>query len=81
MFLFARELLLIRISAIFDHIWESKAQNPPKKWEDAESVYKTLYLCDRNLLRIKENLAFDMKNILLWFRTNSLKLMQGNSNL
>ena len=56
MFLFARELLLIRISAIFDHIWESKAQNPPKKREYAESVYKTLYLCDRNLLRIKENL-------------------------
>ena len=33
----------------------------------------TLYSCDRNLLRIKENLIFDMKNILLWFRTSSLK--------
>ena len=33
----------------------------------------TLYSRDRNLLRIKENLTFDMKNILLWFRTNSLK--------
>ena len=31
-----------------------------------------LYSCDRNLLRIKENLIFDMKNILFWFRTNSL---------
>ena len=33
----------------------------------------TLYSCDRNLLRIKENLTFDMKNILLWFRTHSLR--------
>ena len=31
-----------------------------------------LYSCDRNLLRMKENLIFDMKNILFWFRTNSL---------
>ena len=30
-----------------------------------------------NLLRIKENLTFDMKNILLWFRTNSLKSNAG----
>ena len=35
----------------------------------------TLYLCDRNLLRIKENLTFDMKNILFWFRTNLLKIL------
>ena len=33
----------------------------------------TLYKCERNLLRIKENLILDMKNILFWFRTNSLK--------
>ena len=26
----------------------------------------TLYSCDRNLLRIKENLTFDMKNILFY---------------
>ena len=37
----------------------------------------TLYSCDRNLLRIKENLIFDMKNILFWFRTNSLKANAG----
>ena len=37
----------------------------------------TLYSCDRNLLRIKENLTFDMKNILLWFRTKSLKANAG----
>ena len=37
----------------------------------------TLYSCDRNLLRIKENLTFDMKNILFWFRTNSLKANAG----
>ena len=37
----------------------------------------TLYSCDRNLLRIKENLTFDMKNILLWFKTNSLKANAG----
>ena len=37
----------------------------------------TLYSCDRNLLRIKENHTFDMKNILLWFRTNSLKANAG----
>ena len=37
----------------------------------------TLYSCDRNLLRIKENPTFDMKNILLWFRTNSLKTNPG----
>ena len=37
----------------------------------------TLYSCDINLLRIKENLAFDMKNILFWFRTNSLKANAG----
>ena len=36
-----------------------------------------LYSCDRNLLRIKENLTFDMKNILLWFRTNSFKANAG----
>ena len=28
----------------------------------------TLYSCDRNLLRIKDNLTFDMKIILFWFR-------------
>ena len=33
----------------------------------------TLYSCDRNVLHIEENLIFDMKNILLRFRTNSLK--------
>ena len=38
---------------------------------------KTLYSCDRNLLRIKENLIFDMKNILFAFRTNSLKAIAG----
>ena len=37
----------------------------------------TLYSCDRNSLRIKENLTFDMKNILLWFRANSLKANAG----
>ena len=37
----------------------------------------TLYSCDRNLLRIKENLTFDMKNILFWSRTNSLKANAG----
>ena len=37
----------------------------------------TLYSCDRNFLRIKENLIFDMKNILFWFRTNSLKANAG----
>ena len=37
----------------------------------------TLYSCDRNLLRIKENLTFDMKNISLWFRTNSFKANAG----
>ena len=37
----------------------------------------TLYSCDRNLLHIKENLIFDMKNVLFWFRTNSLKAIAG----
>ena len=37
----------------------------------------TLYSCDRNLLHIKENLTCDMKNILVWFRTNSLKTNAG----
>ena len=37
----------------------------------------TLYSCDRNLLHIKESLTLDMKNILLWFRTNSLKANAG----
>ena len=34
-------------------------------------------LCDRNLLRIKGNLIFDMKNILFWFRKNSFKANAG----
>ena len=37
----------------------------------------TLYLCQRDFLHIKENLLFDMKNILFWFRTNSLKVNAG----
>ena len=37
----------------------------------------TLYSCDRNLLCIKVNLIFDMKNFLFWFRTNSLKANAG----
>ena len=37
----------------------------------------TLYSCDRNLLHIKEYLTFDMKDILFWFRTNSLKANAG----
>ena len=37
----------------------------------------TLYSCDRILLCIKENLIFVMKNILFWFRTNSLKPNAG----
>ena len=44
-------------------------------WNFADD--NTLYSCDRNLFRIKENLTFDMKNILLWFRTNSLKANAG----
>ena len=36
----------------------------------------TLYSCDRNLLRIKQNLIFDMKNIFL-VRTNSLNANAG----
>ena len=32
-----------------------------------------LYSCDRNLLRIKENLKFDLKKKIFWFGTNSLK--------
>ena len=39
--------------------------------------HNTLYSCDRNLLRIIENLTFDMKNILFWFRINSLKANAG----
>ena len=34
-------------------------------------------LCDRNLLRIKENLIFDMKNISFWFKKNSFKANAG----
>ena len=37
----------------------------------------TLYSCDRNLLHIKKNLTFDMKNISFWFTTNSLKANAG----
>ena len=37
----------------------------------------TLYSYDRNLLHIKENIIFDMKNVLFWFRTNSLKAIAG----
>ena len=37
----------------------------------------TLYSCDGNLLRIKENLISNVKNILFWFRTNSLKSNAG----
>ena len=37
----------------------------------------TLYSFDRNLLRIKESHIFDMKNILIWFKTNSLKANAG----
>ena len=32
----------------------------------------TLYSRDTNFLSIRENLIFDMKNILFWFRKNSL---------
>ena len=41
----------------------------------------TLYSCDKNLLHIKENLTFEMKNILLLFRTNSLKANAGKFQL
>ena len=37
----------------------------------------TLYSSDGNLLRINENLISDVKNILFWFRTNSLKSNAG----
>ena len=37
----------------------------------------TLYSFDRNLLCIKENLIFDIKDILFWCRTNSLKANAG----
>ena len=37
----------------------------------------TLYSFDGNLLRIKESHIFDMKNILIWFKTNSLKANAG----
>ena len=45
-------------------------QRQPGVWVPRDS-------CDRNLLRIKEDLTFDMKNILLWFRINSLKANAG----
>ena len=34
---------------------------------------KTLYSCGEWLIEIKENLVFDTKGILNWFRLNSLK--------
>ena len=37
----------------------------------------TLYSCGKNLLCTKENLIFDMKNILFGFMTNSLKANAG----
>ena len=44
MFLSVRVLLLVRISAILDHIWESKGRKTFEKgyFMDAESVCKTL---------------------------------------
>ena len=37
----------------------------------------TLYSCDRNLMRIKENLIFDTKNISVLFRISSIKANAG----
>ena len=44
MFLFARVLPLLRISAILDHVGEVRAQKPPKKgyFVDADYVRTTL---------------------------------------
>ena len=44
MFLFARALPLVRISAILDHTGGVRAQKPPKRgyYLEAESVRKTL---------------------------------------
>ena len=44
MFLLAKLLPMVKISAKFDHIWGVRVQNPPKKsrFMDAESVRKTL---------------------------------------
>ena len=38
---------------------------------------KILFIQVTNLLCIKENLIFDMKNVLFWFKTNSLKANAG----
>ena len=49
MFLFATVLPLVRVSAILDHIWKSRARKPPKKGHlmDAKSARKTFYLNKR----------------------------------
>ena len=40
-------------------------------------IYYTLYSCGKDLPRIKEDLIYTMKNILTWFRLNSLKAHPG----
>ena len=62
-------LFNIFLNNIFFFIQKSEACN--------FSDDNTLYSCDRNLLRIKENLIFDVNNILFWFRINLLKANAG----
>ena len=62
-------LLNILINDIFFFIEKSEICN----FADGN----TLYSCDKNLLRIKENRLIDMKNISFWFRPNSLKANAG----
>ena len=55
---------MVTISALLDHIWEERAEKPPKKgyFVDAESVRKTIMYLHENLnpkaLRAKNSLFF-----------------------
>ena len=55
---------MVTISALLDHIWEERAEKPPKKgyFVDAESVRKTIMYLHESLnpkaLRAKNSLFF-----------------------
>ena len=38
---------------------------------------KTLYSCNKNLKRVFSNLKYDLRNVLDWFITNSMKTTPG----
>ena len=59
-------------------MWEnSKVSNITSKYFSIFNNDNTLYICNKNLEHVFSDLKYDLRNVLDWFKFNSIKANQG----